>query len=462
MGTPPQVITTLPSWYSRRSLSLTLPVLLTLWLNGCATYTPQPLDEQPDLIQRPTTLTVDPRTLPLPALRAHPFDPTNGLDMTEVAMIAVINNPDLKAERRKADVARAQLFDAGLLPDPQISASLDHPMGSGPGLTDAYGVGLNYDLISLITHGAQVNAAALAKHQVELDLLWHEWQVAQQARELYVKAVYDADRLRLLIHAQQLYAQRYARSSRAFKNGNLTLDVAGTDLTALLDANTRLNQAQRQQNQTRHDLDALLGLTPDVQLNLVSPGEAGALDADPALLKTLPRRRPDLLALRAGYRSQEARVRQAVLSQFPSLNVGFTRARDTGDVNTIGLGVTLNLPLLNGNRGAIAIQRATRAQLRQEYQARLDQTHGQIDMLEKQNDLIEQQIRRIDANLPELTGMVDKAEHAYDAGNIDALTYLNMQNTLINKQLEKADLEESLWDTHIALDTLLGWTRWEN
>ena len=456
------MITTLPSWYSRRSLSLTLPVLLTLWLNGCATYTPQPLDEQADLIQRPTTLIIDPRTLPLPALRAHPFDPTNGLDMTEVAMIAVINNPDLKAERRKADVARAQLFDAGLLPDPQISASLDHPMGSGPGLTDAYGVGLNYDLISLITHGAQVNAAALAKHQVELDLLWHEWQVAQQARELYVKAVYDADRLRLLIHAQQLYAQRYARSSRAFKNGNLTLDVAGTDLTALLDANTRLNQAQRQQNQTRHDLDALLGLTPDVQLNLVSPGEAGALDADPALLKTLPRRRPDLLALRAGYRSQEARVRQAVLSQFPSLNVGFTRARDTGDVNTIGLGVTLNLPLLNGNRGAIAIQRATRAQLRQEYQARLDQTHGQIDMLEKQNDLIEQQIRRIDANLPELTGMVDKAEHAYDAGNIDALTYLNMQNTLINKQLEKADLEESLWDTHIALDTLLGWTRWEN
>lgn len=434
---------------------------MAIWLTGCATYTPHPLDEQPDLIRHPTALTIDPRTLPLPSLRSHIFDPSNGLDMTEVATIAVVNNPDLKVERRKAEVARAQLFDAGLLPDPQLSASLDHPMGSGPGLADAYGVGLNYDLVSLITHGAQVDAAALAKHRVDLELLWREWQVAQQARELYVKAVYDGDRLRLLGHAQQLYARRYARSSRAFKSGNLTLDVAGTDLTALLDANTRLNQAQRQQNQTLHDLDTLLGLTPDARLNLVPPGQAGKLEADPALLKTLPRRRPDLLALRAGYRSQEARVRRAVLAQFPSLSIGFTRARDTSDVNTVGLGITLNLPLLNGNRGAIAIQRATREQLRQEYQARLDQTHGQIDMLEQQNELIEEQIRRIDANLPELKGMVNKAERAYDAGNIDALTYLNMQNTLINKQLERVDLEESLWDTHIAWDTLLGWTRWE-
>jgi cobalt-zinc-cadmium efflux system outer membrane protein len=229
----------------------------------------------------------------------------------------------------------------------------------------------------------------------------------------------------------------------------------------LLDANTRLNQVQREQNQTLHDLDALLGLSPDAQLNLAPLEDAGTFDTDPTLLSTLPDRRPDLLALRAGYASQEARVRQAVLAQFPSLSVGFTRARDTSDVNTVGLGITLNLPLLSGNRGAIAVQRATRAQLRQEYQARLDQTRGQIDMLEKQDGLIDQQVRRIDANLPDLAGMVDKAEHAYDAGNIDALTYLNMQNTLINKQLERVDLEEALWDTHIALDTLLGWTRWE-
>lgn len=457
-GKPVPVNTTTSARRPLRALSI--PIFAALCLTGCATYTPHPLHEQPDLIDLPAALTIDPRTLPLPALRKHRFDPSNGLDMTEVAMIAVVNNPDLKAERRKADVAGAQLFDAGLLPDPQISASLDHPMGNGPGLTDAYGVGLNYDLMTLITHGTQEDVAAEAKHQVELNLLWREWQVAQQARELYVKAAYDAQRLRLLGHARQLYTRRYARSSQAFKNGNLTLDVAGTDLTALLDANTRLNQAQRQQNQTLHDLNALLGLTPDTQLKLTPPGQAGKPDTDPALLKTLPKRRPDLLALRAGYRSQEARVRRAVLSQFPSLSIGFTRARDTGDVNTVGLGITLNLPVLNGNRGAIAIERATRAQLRQEFQARLDQTRGQIDTLEQQYGLIDEQIRRIDANLPELNGMVAKAEHAYDAGNIDALTYLNMQNTLINKQLERVDLEESLWDTHIALDTLLGWTRW--
>jgi hypothetical protein len=32
----------------------------------------------------------------------------------------VINNPELKARRGLAEVARAQLFNAHLLPDPQI------------------------------------------------------------------------------------------------------------------------------------------------------------------------------------------------------------------------------------------------------------------------------------------------------------------------------------------------------
>jgi outer membrane protein TolC len=41
--------------------------------------------------------------------------------MDEVAMIAVINNPDLKAARDQVGVAEAQAFTAGLLPNPTFS-----------------------------------------------------------------------------------------------------------------------------------------------------------------------------------------------------------------------------------------------------------------------------------------------------------------------------------------------------
>jgi hypothetical protein len=107
------------------SFSRGLTVLAILMLLGaCTTYKPQPLPEGPDLETQVPRLKINVRQLPLPLLRSHPFNPENGLDMIEVAILAVINNPDLKARRRQAEVARAQLFDARLLPDPQISIPL--------------------------------------------------------------------------------------------------------------------------------------------------------------------------------------------------------------------------------------------------------------------------------------------------------------------------------------------------
>ncbi len=54
------------------------------------------------------------RTMPLPELAAHRFDPSDGLDIDEVAMLAVANNPDLKLSRDDLGIARAQAYSAGL------------------------------------------------------------------------------------------------------------------------------------------------------------------------------------------------------------------------------------------------------------------------------------------------------------------------------------------------------------
>lgn len=441
--------------------------LLLLWLSGCATYSPVPLDKKPDLVDNVTALRINPKSLPVRALRRYPFNPKDGFDMTEVAILAVINNPNLRATRRKANVARAQLFEARLLPDPQLSGGFSRPTNcatfqcAGGGLTSGYGLTLDYNVLALITREARIDSAAYGMAQVDLNVLWSEWQTAQQARKVYVQAVYQLRKLALLRSVQELYRQRYAFSSQALQQGNLTLDVVGTDLTGLLKANTRLNQANQLENQILHNLNSLLGLDPRVKLKLVALNAPKGPAVDAELLKTLADRRPDLVALQAGYKSQEANVRKAVLSQFPSISVGITQSHDNGGLTSLGFGVSLTLPVFNRNRGQIAIQRATRAQLRQEFTARLDITHVQIDMLRKQYALITRQLNRVNRNIPKLHRMVRQARIAYEAGNISSLVYLNMQFGLINKQLEKLNLEQTLWDTRIALDTLLGWTKWE-
>jgi cobalt-zinc-cadmium efflux system outer membrane protein len=434
-------------------------VAAALLLNACATYQPQPLPTGPDLENRVPRLKIDVRQLPLPMLRSHPFNPENGLDMTEAAVLAVINNPDLKARRYKAGIAGAQLFNARLLPDPQVSLSGAHPTTGPSPLSNAYGIGLNYDIITLVTRGAGIDAAQAAVRQVDLDILWQEWLTVQQARTLFVQSVLQASKLALLRDAQTLYANRYARSYQALQAGNLTLDVTGTDLTALLDANTKLNKMAQSVNQTRHDFNLLLGLQPEVALDLTPQPAPQPLQRTnlQQTLAELPRRRPDLLALQAGYLSQEEKVRRAILSQFPSLNIGLNRGRDTGDVTSTGIGITFNLPVLNANRGEIAIQRATREQLAQAYQARLDQALTQINLLQTQYELVSRERSTLNEYLPVLERMVAKASQAYEAGNIPSLTYVNMANTLLSKRLENVDLEQSLWQIRINLDTLLAW-----
>ncbi|MEJ2344973.1 MAG: TolC family protein [Gammaproteobacteria bacterium] len=426
---------------------------------GCAVYQPRPLPSRPDLADTPTSLSVDPAKLGLPPLARHRFDPADGLDMTEVAMLAVANNPGLRVARAAAGVGRAQLFAARLLPDPQLGLSVDHPTDATPGLTGAYSAGLSYAVARLVGRGARVDAARAKADQLNLQLLWKEWQVVQRAKTLYVRVTFERRKLARLRRAQRLYSARYVRSAKALREGNVTLDTTGTDLTALLDIDTRVFQLRKRIAKSHNALNALLGLAPETPLKFVPlpPLRFPSVRAMTRAERTLAQRRPDLLALRAGYESQEARVRAAILAQFPAVSIGLTRARDTSDVHTTGLGVTLNLPFLNGNRGQIAVQRATRTQLRQRYQARLDRSRSDLALLRTRQALVDAHHDELAARLPALRRMVADARQAYRAGNIPALTYLNMETTLLNKRIELYDLEETLWSIRVADDTLLAW-----
>ena len=90
-----------------------------LALGGCASYRskPLPVDVGARSVEALTAPAAGPAWLP-----AHRFDPSDGLDVTELATLAVANNPDLRSRRDALGIARAQAFAAGLLPDPAAGA----------------------------------------------------------------------------------------------------------------------------------------------------------------------------------------------------------------------------------------------------------------------------------------------------------------------------------------------------
>jgi outer membrane protein TolC len=209
---------------------------------------------------------------------------------------------------------------------------------------------------------------------------------------------------------------------------------------------------------TRHALHALLGLAPGVELPL-SGEVASAIPCRNALdeaVAELPGRRPDLIALQAGYQSEEAAVRQAVLEQFPGISIGITRARDTGGVATVGLGLSISLPVFDRNRGHIAMERATRERLRQAYQARLDDAAVEAGQARDQAALLKRQLEAVKARIPELSRVASGAQKALEAGELDAATYVNVHEQLLAKRAEAIRLQGELEQARVALETLLA------
>jgi cobalt-zinc-cadmium efflux system outer membrane protein len=441
---------------TRRRATMAWPLLALL--SACATYRPSPLPDKADLLTDPLHLTVPTAELRLPGVPArHVVDPARGLDIDSVAILAVLNDPELKATRARAGVAQAQLFAAGLLPDPQLSLDFVHPT-SGIGTVNGFTIGLTQELNALITRGSEQAAERAALEQTDLEILWAEWQVAQKARELFVQRRTQERLLASLLRYRKPVEQRYERARQALAAGQVALGAAAGNLVTLLDIDEQVRDLERETDTTDHELAALLGLAPAVKLRLT--GDANErlperAEVDAALAR-LADRRPDLRALRAGYESGDRKLRQAILAQFPTLQVGVTRDRGTDKTRSVGIGITLGLPLLNGNRGNVAIQEATREQLGREYQARLDAAYGEVDQLQQQGVLLVRQLRTLEARLPELETVTGRARAAFDAGNLDAATYVSLAESLRTERDEATKLEQALAMARVGLDTLLG------
>jgi outer membrane protein TolC len=431
---------------------------LGLLIGGCSSYTAAHLPEAPSF---PVGLSKVGQGEALPGhgpTAGHPFDARDGLDFTEVATLAVVNNPDLRIARLAARLTAAQSFAAGLLPDPQINLSRDLPEVVLTGGSSAFVAGIGYAINALVTHSSIKEAGDQDTVQADLNLLWQEWQVIAQARLQFVRLQAAAERKALLMRTHDVVADRYRRAGAALAAGLLTIDAVAPQLAALQDVERQLHDLERQTNQARFDLVALLGLAPDTPLVLqgnvsLPPADAAALETGlAARLNT----RPDLRALRAGYAAQDARYRVALLQQFPALTFGVQRSRDTSNVYTRGFAINLGLPVFNGNRGEVRVQDATRDKLRAEYQQRLNAGSLDIHRALAEHAISTRQLADTEAALVALRSATARLRTAFDAHNIDALALATLELSTLAKESERLDALQALQEQRIGLLTLAG------
>lgn len=373
-------------------------------------------------------------------------------------MLAVANNPQLKVKRDNLGVAHAQAFSAGLLPDPQLGAEVDFPTSTGGSLTRAFNLGLSEDISALLTRPARTAAAHAHVRQINLKLLWAEWQTIARARMLFDQVQSSKAQVQLLAHETSMLAPLEQQIKKALKAGNLTYAGVTSGLNALTNMHQLLEQARHQHTQAEHDLHQLLGLAPGVPLHLVGTTWQVVPDAQQVrnAMLALPRRRPDLQALKAGYEAQDARLRGAILAQFPAITLGFVRTRDTSNVYTSGFTVGITLPIFNRNRGHIAVARATRQKLHDAYDARLLTTRQDMHRLQQDLALLHEQIGAASQRAEQLDSARRSAVNAWRAGALDWPTYLAIRSHALSANLLLLTLHQQRDHQAIALQTLLG------
>lgn len=417
---------------------------LLLALTGCATYRPDP----PDLQARPAASLVE----------LAPAQAGQGpLSLAGIGALAIAHNPELVAVRADHGIAQAQLDAAGELPNPTLSGSFASVI-SGPGALPALALGLGQDIKALIVRPAKVASARAQLQSVDAAVLWQEWQTASKAELTALELVTARRQLALAQQTVTLWTTHVEHLHNAQQRGDVSLPAFTLDNTLLADARSQAAALETLALARQQELDGLLGLSSAVQLDIAAPDDVQPLPASTitARQEHLVDFRPDLIALEAGYQAQEQQVRASVLSQFPALTLGGNYGRDTGNVKTAGVDVSMELPLFNHHQAAVGLEQATRSKLKAEFEARqraarneLTSLLGQQALLVRQRDERRQQMAQSAALLPAL-------QRAYARGDIDAHSYLDTLSAQNSKAQDLIGLDAALAASNLAAETLCG------
>lgn len=427
-------------------------------LAGCVAYHPESLPNKPDLKASVAGLTLPSQRLePIPGLRRDRINPHVALSGTDVAILAVINDPALQASEAQRGVAAAGVFAAGLLPDPVLNLTGVHPTGNDPSTQPGSNLGLSEALVPLLTRSARVCAAQAELREVDLGLLWKGWQVAQRARWLAAEIMAERK-----LHADELMAWKLARDWRQELSGVGTSGAVSVNETAKLEALigglvSDTATTARKLNDAEHRIHALLGLAPTARLALrPTPAPKVGSAAVAAALENLPQRRPDLLALAAGFRSRDEKLRVAIAAQFPAISVSFLRENDVEGVTSLGIGLSLRLPFFNGNRGAIRKAEARRDALGASYQARLDQAVSDVSRLERDQRLLRRQVKRLALRRQTLRVSLRTLQSLAKNGAASRMETVQSAMRLYEVERQQIAAGLALRKTTIALETVLG------
>ncbi len=434
---------------------------LMLALAGCQSYQPAPLD----LADHRNTL--DSRansTEPIARFIEHlaesgtavpdRFDPTDGISPAEGEVLALFYNPDLRLARLGAGVALATYETAGLWEDPEFGfdgAEILSP--SGP---FEYGLTLSLTIPVSGRLGVEKDRAGTAYEAELRRIVDAEWSTRAAVRAAWASWSAASERLRLL---QEVIGQveRIAVITDQLEDaGELTRVEARLLRAELVKTRADVSLGRLDETQTRVTLLGLMGLSPDVGVDLLPAiGPAPSVDLNEAVTRLIEANMT-LAVRRAEYQVAEETLRLEIRKQYPDITIGAGYGSEDNDDRLL-LGVSIPIPILNANRGGIAEAKARREIARASAEITFERLSRELAVARATHEAARDQREAFENDLvPMLDEQSNDVERLAELGEVDTLILLETVTRRFEAKSRLLDLRALEVETAIEISRLLG------
>jgi outer membrane protein TolC len=285
-----------------------------------------------------------------------------GWGLGKLTLAALWLNPAVIVARAEVAAVEAGQITAGERPNPTLSLSPGYDTTSSGLSPWILTVGLEVPIETAGKRRWRGEEALRKAEAARLRLAATAWEVRGGVRKALV-AVHSAEQSMALLEAQEkLQAETVRLLNLQREAGESSPFQATQARIALTQSQLALHDARKQSAVARAELAEAIGVPvsalADVTLDFTELEAARSVSL-PRAKRTALTNRADILAALADYAAAESTLRLEIAKQYPDLHLGPGYELDQGD-NKWSVGLSLELPLLNRNRGHIAEADAAR------------------------------------------------------------------------------------------------------
>lgn len=437
---------------------LTTAAILT---SGCQSYEAAPLDlaSHGDAVSH-RLIDVEPlsdfaqRLAAMGASVPEHLDLADGLSPAEGEVLALFYNPELRIARAQAGVALATYETAGLWEDPEFGfdgAELLSPEGPFE-----FGLTLSLTIPLSGTPGIEKEVAASAYSTELLRIVDAEWTMRSRVRLAWAGWTSDLEYLRLLRDSIVQAERIVSITDRLESAGELTRSDARLVRAELVQLRSELIGATLSESRSRIELLGLLGLSPDAHVELKGAFPSADVSTDGDLVSRLIQHNTRLGVVREEYQTAEQSLRLEVQKQYPDISIGGGYGSEDRDDRLL-LGLSIPIPIFNGNRAGIEEARARRVQARAVAETTFEHLNRELAMAQAGLEGARRQREALETQLvPMLDEQSVEVERLAELGEVDTLILLETITRHLEAKRRLLEARQAELSASLDIVRLLG------